>query len=83
MRDKYRSAVFDNERVTMAEALSKWFYFRARFTRDQHERNALLTERSEGWYGCFVRIGRAVQQRTIQVCKDDQPGHGLAPLQVM
>jgi hypothetical protein len=83
MRDKHRAAVFDNERVTMVKALSKWFHFRARFTRHQYERNTLLAERSEGWYGRLVGIGRAVQERAIQVCIDDQIGHGLAPLQMM
>ena len=67
----------------MAEALSKWFHFRARFTRHQDERNTLLAERSEGWSGRLVGIGRAVQERPIQVCIDDQIGHSLVPLPVM
>jgi hypothetical protein len=48
MRDKHRAAVFDNERVAKAEALSKRFHFRARFTRYQYEGNTLLAERSKG-----------------------------------
>src|SRR4029077_18982023 len=82
-RDKDRAAVFDNERVMMVEAMSKWFHFRARFTRHQYERNTLLAERSEGWCGSLVGIGRAVQERAIQVCEDDQVRHGLTPLPVM